>query len=404
MAPSPGDDLTDLDRLADAVVPSFRRKPSMPPPPASAKTSSVSPEALLLDVVIPPAAAVPRIDMAPDFGAREMKRESVPPASPSALSSMDAPRSDRNDATPLDIPQVIRIPSPASTPPSAPSPHDDSHNAATVRPPSKPSKKKQARSVPEPSVKAEASLHRPSPRVQPKDVGPKIVFNDPQAPSRQPTMAMARVTLQQAQSSVATLRPPPKRKTPFVPLVLAACAVIGMAAFVLKSGEAARDAQKAQEEPKPSAAAVAPAPAPVVDEVDRHVPPPPEEEDVPHEEPAPPPAPAPPPTPVDRAPDRSPAANSPLRTSPPMAAPALVAAPPATLPPSRAPEAPGARAPAPTVTAPHPPAPTPPAVKEAASAAAPLAPVPPPAPPKAPAPAKAANSAPAPAIVRDNPF
>ena len=396
MASSPGDDLTDLDRLADAVVPSFRRKPSMPPPPASAKTSSLLPDARLLEVVIPPAAAVPHIDMAPDFGAREMKRESVPPASPSALSSMDAPRSDRNDATPLDIPQVIRIPSPASTPPSAPSPHDDSHNAATVRPPSKPSKKKQARSVPEPSVKAEASLHRPSPRVQPKDLGPKIVFNDPQAPSRQPTMAMARVTLQQAQSSVATLRPPPKRKTPFVPLILAACAVIGMAAFVLKSRAPAPDAQEAphaQEAPKPSSAAVAPAPAPVVDEVDRHVPPPPPEEDVPHEEPAP----------VEQAPERSSAA--PPRTSPPMAAPVPVAAPPAALPSSHA--APAAHVPAPAVIAPRLPAPPPPAVKEAASApapVAPVAPVPPPAPPKAPAPAKAANSAPAPAIVRDNPF
>ena len=369
---SSADDSNELDRLADAVVPSFRRKPSLPPPAEAAAALESAPAAVSVKLEnpdIPLAPRVPAID--PSLGGHV---EVAPQAG--------AAHADRGDATPIDLPQVV-LPVVSSTSPSLT--QADPHEAATVPPPKPSTKpKKQLRSVPEPSVKAEAQLHTPSPRVAVRDEAPKIVFNDPPAPARLPTMPMSAVRITGIDATRVTLRPPKKAKAaPLVPALLAAIAILGIAALLLKNREPSDSAAR---RPSP-APAVAPAEPSVraSDETDRQVPPPPPEEDITETLPAN----APPPRvaePSAARPASSPATTTPTAASTTTPTPGVTAQAPAASPAAVAVR---------SNTAP-PPAPANPAVAPGKSEpAAVLKPV---------APAKAANSNTAPAIVRDNPF
>jgi hypothetical protein len=376
---SSADDSIELDRLADAVVPSFRRKPSMPPPAAAegAPEAASSPAQPALKLENPEIPAAPRV---PDLGVVTATRieERQAPAAPPASAQAHA---DRNDATPIDLPQVVL---PVATVPSSTSTQPDPHEAATVPPPqpapaAKP--KKQLRSVPEPSVKAEAQLHTPAPRVAMPEDAPKIVLNDPQAPSRLPTMPMSAVRIRDLESNRVTLRPQRKSKAaPLIPAMLAVLAALGIGALLLKTREEREPLVKPSATPAVAAPAPAAAPAaPAVAEPERAVPPPPPADEVVAEETAPAPAPA-----TTPAPAPAPAAKVVPKAAP--VAPVPAAAPPVAAPPS---------APTPTRAAATPAAP---------AAAAPTTKVDPAPAPKPAAPAKASNSSAAPAIVRDNPF
>lgn len=366
---SSADDSTDLDRLADAVVPSFRRKPSLPPPSAEAVPVSPAVEAApaavkLENPEIPAAPRVPAIEAAPANPTAEDVGASVPKAPPVVA--------DRNDATPIDLPQVVL---PAAVV-SATSTQPDPHEAATVPPPqplpaAKP--KKQLRSVPEPSVKAEAQLHTPAPRVVVREETPKIVFNDPQAPSRLPTMPMSAVRITGLEANRVTLRPQKKRAaSPLIPAIIALVAVAGAGVLLLGGRE---DRQPLVKTPAPQPAPAAPVVAAPAEEPERFVPPPPPAEEVAAEEPSK----------IEAPPEAA------VKVAPKAVAPAPASAAPAPAP--AAPAAPAAAsAPAARVSPPPPAAPV--------AAKAPESP--PPAKPAAPA--KASNSSAAPAIVRDNPF
>ena len=404
MGESSTDETAALDRVADAVVPSFRRRPSMPP-----SLNPKAPEfAAASEVVIPPAAAVPNFASA-DAG---LAPEVAPPAAVApvaaiaelvapvaAIAELVAPRLARPDATPLAIPRVV-LPEAGVLPGG-----DVKALTTTVAPPSQSAKvKKKLRSVPEPSVKSETTLSTPASRVAVKNDGPSIVFNDSRAPSRQRTVpSMASVTLPGHvghlghagnAANAPTLRPPkgrPPAKAPVIPALIAAVTLLAMAAVILKARgtfDAPPGVEKASTVVRPRET-----PPPVVEEeATRDVPPPPSDEDLVTEGVAGTAGQAAEPI----APDSGALA---ARTAAP-ARPAAPAWPPSPAAAKSALPAPSAQ-PAPVLAPPAPVAPAAPAV----APSDPVVPrdVPTPA-PKAHTPPKAVNSSAAPPIVRDNPF
>ena len=402
MGESSTDETAALDRVADAVVPSFRRRPSMPP-----SLNPKAPEfAAASEVVIPPAAAVPNFASADAGLAPEVAPPAAPaapapvaaiapaaPAAVAAIADLVAPRMARPDATPLAIPRVV-LPEAGVLPGG-----DVKALTTTVAPPSQSAKvKKKLRSVPEPSVKSETTLSTPASRVAVKNDGPSIVFNDSRAPSRQRTVpSMAAVTLPGHLGNVGnaanapTLRPPkgrPPAKAPVIPALIAAVTLFAMAAVILKARgtfDAPPGVEKASTVVRPRET-----PPPVVEEeATRDVPPPPSDEDLVTEGVAGTAGQAAEPI----APDSGALA---ARTAAP-ARPAAPAWPPSPAAAKSALPAPSAQ-PAPVLA---PPAPVAPAV----APSDPVVPrdVPTPA-PKAHTPPKAVNSSAAPPIVRDNPF
>lgn len=400
MASSAGNEWTALDRAADALVPTFPRRPGAAPAPAPAAEAAPQapvepfaprpsapatpiglPAAIALNPEIPKPARVP--DLAPIVaGAPAVDAAPSAPVEPEPA-PFSAPRSDRNDATPLAIPQVV-LPELGGHVPTQPDPHE----AATLRPPTPApaaKRKKQLRSAPEPSVKAEAGLHAPAARVAQKEESAKIVFNDPQAPSRLPTMPMNAVRLGAAEANRATLRPQKRRGAPIVPALLAVVAILGLAAVVIGSREDAPSAKPAAVAPASEPAARAAEPEVPAVEHEPNVPPPPAEEEAQANEPPPAPKPAP-----KREIAPAPSASAPIAPI----APTPIAPPPQ----------PATPAPPPAKVAPVVPAPVAPAAAAAVPKSEPR-PEPAPAPAAKPTtPPKAPNSSGSPAIVRDNPF
>jgi hypothetical protein len=374
MATSPENDWSELDRAADALVPSFRRhagaRGATAPAPVAAGPAEVAASPAEVAAGPEPAGLSRAAALNPDIPkpARVPDLDAITPAPEPEVAAFSAPRSERSDATPIAIPQVI-----LTTTQSRVATQPDPHEAATVPPPNPapaPKPKKQLRTAPEPSIKAEAGLHAPVARTALKEESAKIVFNDPQAPSRQATVAMAAVRLPPAEANRATIRPQRRRAAPLVPALLAAVALLGLAAVVMGTRE-----ESAAPKAAPSAAAAPapiPEPAPAPPQAEPNVPPPPPEEEV--------------------APESAPPAAAQAATPP---VPKVAAAPkrepePAPSPPVQPAAAKAAPAPAPVPAAGSPgarlePAPSAPAAK----------PAPPP---------KAPNSSGSPAIVRDNPF